>query len=64
MIEILNFRCAFERVILFLQAVKNLTLLDTLQSIPDEMQASSESFSPPVLGIFIWRLKSHKIFKE
>lgn len=45
MIEMLNFRCVFQRVVLFLQAVKkNLTLLDTLQSIADEMQASWESF--------------------
>lgn len=43
MIELLNFRCVFERFILFLPAVKNLTLLDTLQSINDKMQTSRES---------------------
>lgn len=63
MIEILNFRCVFERFILFLPAVKNLTLLDILLSVPDEMQTSREIILFPVLGIFIWRLESHKIFK-
>lgn len=63
MIELLNFRCVFERFILFLPAVKNLTLLDTLQSINDKINADFTGIIIfPVLGIFIWRLKSHKIF--